>query len=117
MRMKLVLGSLALMIAAQAVTAVVWLRPWETQTLSVAVFNAEAALNRFVRWSSSNIPDDQFAAALPMFQEAVAEEINRFSKENSIVIVRPGAVLTQLQSPPTDVTEFVMERVLADAAF
>lgn len=84
---------------------------------AVAVFDPEKSLTMFVVWSNGRLADEAFGAALPGFQQAVQQEINRFADQTGQLIVRKDAILSDGGAAAADVTGTIMEKVLNDAAF
>ncbi|MCZ4270371.1 hypothetical protein O4H48_21015 [Rhodobacteraceae bacterium G21628-S1] len=83
---------------------------------SIAVFDPERSLVMFVEWSSDKISDDDFTTILPVFQQNLQVEIDRYSHATGQLVVRKGAILTSQAAVATDATETIMSGVLQDAA-
>lgn len=116
---KTTLGTLGCVALAQAAVFLFLLFPDTRETASprLAVFDPEKGLTGFVIWSHTRLADGEFAEALPAFQTALQAELDRYARETGQIVLRKGALLSPPDAPVVDVTDVLMERVLADAAF
>lgn len=116
---KTTLGTLGCVALAQAAVFLFLLFPDTRENASpgLAVFDPEKGLTGFVIWSHTRLADGEFAEALPAFQTALQAEIDRYARATGQIVLRKGALLSPPDTPVMDVTDVLMERVLANAAF
>ena len=89
----------------------------DTPFPGLAVFDPEKSLTGFVIWSHTRLADGEFAAALPAFQTALQAELDHYARESGQIVLRKGTLLSPPDVPLIDITDVLMERVLANAAF
>lgn len=110
--------ALATVIALQIGSLAGFLVAQKTQTSpQLAIFDPQASLTSFVIWSEGRLEDGAFEAAIEVFQSRVEDAINLYAAQNSAIVLRSDALITQTSLPLTDITADIMKEVLVEHAF
>ncbi|MDV4146443.1 hypothetical protein [Shimia sp. FJ5] len=90
------------------------LRP---QLPGIVAFDPERSLTLFVIWSSDRVQEGAFEEAVVVFERRTRSALANYSATTGAMVVRRDAVLSEVETPLTDITEDIMREVLDDEAF
>lgn len=115
-RNLLIIGLCAIICLQVAFAAGYLLASHKTAAPAIVSFDPDTSLTMFVLWADGRMDNEQYAAALPVFNERLERDVEAFAAETGTVVIT-GNVVAGTDLDITDITIPIMERVLRDEAF